>query len=70
MANAMDENNSVGRASVQWGGRPRPPTDMAAMDGLPNNTSHLSSFRSVHEEMIIDIKYIEALPSEEFPYRG
>ena len=23
------ENNLVGRASVQWGGRPRPPTDLA-----------------------------------------
>jgi hypothetical protein len=31
------ENSSVGRASVQWGGRPRPPTDMAARDGRPTN---------------------------------
>ena len=38
------ENISVGRASVQWGGRPRPPTDMAARDGRPTNTSHFSSF--------------------------
>jgi hypothetical protein len=38
------ENSSVGRASVQWGGRPRPPTDMAARDGRPTNTSYFSSF--------------------------
>jgi len=38
------ENISVGRASMQWGGRPRPPTDMAARDGRPTNTSHFSSF--------------------------
>ena len=38
------ENISVGRASVQWGGRPRPPTDIAARDGRPTNTSHFSSF--------------------------
>ena len=38
------ENSSVGRASVQWGGRPRPPTDMAARDGRPTNTSHFPSF--------------------------
>jgi hypothetical protein len=29
---------------MQWGGRPRPPTDMAARDSLPTNTSHFSSF--------------------------
>jgi len=40
----LDENSSVGRASVQWGGRPRPPTDVAARDGRPTNTSHFSSF--------------------------
>ena len=34
----------VGRASVPWGGRPRPPTDLAARDGRPTNTSHCSSF--------------------------
>ncbi len=38
------ENISAGRASVQWGGRPRPPTAIAARDGRPTNTSHLSSF--------------------------
>jgi hypothetical protein len=38
------ENISVGRASVHRGGRPRPPTDMAARDGRPTNTSHFSSF--------------------------
>ena len=32
------ENSSVGRASVQRGGRPRPPTNMAARDGRPTNT--------------------------------
>jgi hypothetical protein len=40
----LDENSSVGRASVQWGGRPRPPTDMAARDGRPTNPSHFLSF--------------------------
>ena len=34
----------VGRASVQWGGRPRPPTEMAARDGRSTNTSYFSSF--------------------------
>ena len=34
---SLYENSSVGRASVQWGGRPRPPTDMAARDGRPTN---------------------------------
>jgi hypothetical protein len=34
----------AGRASLQWGGRPRPPTNMAARDGRPTNTSHFSSF--------------------------
>jgi hypothetical protein len=28
----------VGLASGQWGGRPRPPTDMAARDSRPTNT--------------------------------
>jgi hypothetical protein len=40
MANAIYEKSPVGRASVQWGGRPRPPTEMAARDGRPTNTSH------------------------------
>ena len=35
------ENSSVGRASVQWGGRPRPPNAMAARDGRPTNLSHV-----------------------------
>ena len=39
MANAIYENSSVGMASVQWGGRPRPPTDMADRDGHPTNTN-------------------------------
>ena len=29
------DHNPVRRASVPWGGRPRPPTDMAARDGRP-----------------------------------
>ena len=32
---SLYENSSVGRASVQWGGRPRPPTDMAAKGRPP-----------------------------------
>ena len=38
------ENSSLGRASVQWGGRPRPPTNMAARDGRPTNTIYFSFF--------------------------
>jgi hypothetical protein len=44
LSDDLYENISVGRASVQWGGRPRPPTDMAARDGRPTNTSHFSFF--------------------------
>jgi hypothetical protein len=47
------ENSSVGRASVQWGGRPRLPTNMAARDGRPTNTSHFSSFVVIRKEMIV-----------------
>jgi hypothetical protein len=32
-------NSSVGRASAQWGGRPRPPTDMAAGTAAPPTQS-------------------------------
>jgi hypothetical protein len=42
------ENSSVGRASAQWGGRPRPPTDMAARDGPPTNTVVNSTALSRH----------------------
>ena len=44
LANGIYENSPVGWASVQWGGRPRPPTDMAARDGRPTNISYFSSF--------------------------
>jgi len=40
MKNMKNEKKLGGRASVQWGGRPCPPTDMAARDGRPINTSH------------------------------
>jgi hypothetical protein len=35
---------AVGRVSPQWGGRPRPPSSLAARDGPPTNTSHFLSF--------------------------
>jgi len=37
---------------TQWGGRPRPPTDMAARDGRSTNTSHFI-VRWVRKEMIV-----------------
>ena len=46
------ENSSVGRASVQWGGRPRPPTDRAARDGRPQHYPFFI-FCCVRKEMIV-----------------
>jgi hypothetical protein len=56
------KNSSVGRASVQWGGRPRPPTDMAARDGRPTNTSHFSFFFSGREKLIVGITTVQGDP--------
>ena len=50
------ENSLVGRASVQWGGRPRPPTDWAARDGRPTDISHFFMFRCVRKEMIVGMR--------------
>jgi hypothetical protein len=54
------KNSLVGRASVQWGGRPRPPTDMAARDGRPTNTSHFFMYLCVRKEMIVRMACLEA----------
>jgi len=50
------ENSLVGRASVQWGGRPRPPTDMAARDGRPTGISQFFMFRCVRKEMLFGMR--------------
>jgi hypothetical protein len=51
------EKSSVGRASVQWGGRPRPPTDMAARDGPPHQSQLFFIFRCIREEMIVGMSH-------------
>jgi hypothetical protein len=61
MANAIYEKSPVGRASVQWGGRPRPPTEMAARDGRPTNTLYFFIFRCVREEMTVRKKLRRAV---------
>jgi hypothetical protein len=50
------ENSLVERASVQWGGRPRPPTDMAARDGHPTDISHVFMFHWVRKEMLFGMR--------------
>jgi hypothetical protein len=53
----------VGRASAQWGGRPRPPTDMAGRDGRPTITLFFFTFRCVCEEMTVRMKLRRAVKS-------
>ena len=50
------ENSLVGRASVQWGGRPRPPTDMAGQGRLPHYHQPFFIFRCVRKEMTVGVR--------------